>query len=162
MRKISANNKGFTLIELLVVIVIIVVFASIVIAAIGSASANSRDNERLINMKDMQVSVERYYDANNQYPSTENQWWGNCSAFGSHPATGPTGYVPGLSPTYLPKLPIDPRQTAGSCYLYNSDGLNYMILAYGTVEGAVPAQYQRPAYPSEQDYAIYTPGASGW
>ena len=160
MRKI--HRSGFTLIELLVVIAIIAVFAAIVIATISKAAANSRDSQRLINVKDMQVAIERYYDINNSYPNTGNQWWGNCSTFGSHSNTGASGYVPGLSPTYLPKLPIDPKQTTSACYLYNSNGLDYFLMAYGTVEGPIIPQYKRPLAPQEQDYAVYTLGATNW
>ncbi len=159
------RKKGFTLIELLVVIAIIAILASIVIAAISKASANSRDSQRLINLKNLQVAVERYYDVNNRYPSTGGNWQGLCSTFnysGTYTTSGPNGYIPNLAPTYIPKLPVDPRQTAGDCYIYKSDGINYMIMAYQTVEGTVPAQYQRPSNTSQQDYAIYTSGAATW
>ncbi len=178
MRKKSFQSglpaqTGFTLIELLVVITIIAIFAGIVIAAINKASGNGRDSQRLVNIKELQVAVERYYDANGHYPCTNTvsptgacsgiaAFFGNCPGFGSHPAFGTNGYIPGLAPTYIAKLPLDPRQTSGGCYLYKSDGIDYMILVYATIEGAVPAQYQRPVAPTQQDYAVYTSGASGW
>lgn len=66
----SKNYKrGFTLIELLVVIAIIGILSSIVLASLNSARKKGRDARRLADVKQLQLALELYYDANAQYPT---------------------------------------------------------------------------------------------
>ncbi len=63
------GQKGFTLIELLVVIAIIGVLASVVLASLNSARQKSRDARRIADVKELQLALELYYDANSSsYP----------------------------------------------------------------------------------------------
>lgn len=41
------------------------------------------------------------------------------------------GWIPGLSPDFLPELPLDPMHSATTQYVYVSDGANYKLLAQG-------------------------------
>jgi prepilin-type N-terminal cleavage/methylation domain-containing protein len=67
MKKTSA--RGFTLIELLVVIAIIGILSSVVLASLNSARAKGRDARRISDLKQIQLALELWYDANNQeYP----------------------------------------------------------------------------------------------
>ena len=136
------KKKGFTLIELLVVIAIIGVLASTVLASLNKARAKARDARRRVDLKQVFTALEFYYDANNAYPSTivgVLLWWGNCSAYGSHDITGANGWVPNLAPTYIPVLPLDPRYNSTfGCYLYNSNGTDYKLLAHQTTESICP------------------------
>ena len=69
--KKEGKNYGFTLIELLVVIAIIGILASVVLASLNSARKKSRDARRLADVKQLQVALELYYDANtSKYPAT--------------------------------------------------------------------------------------------
>ena len=78
MKKI--NKKGFTLIELLVVIAIIGILASVVLASLNSARAKSRDARRIADVKQLQLALELYADANNQaYPADINDLLTGCS-----------------------------------------------------------------------------------
>lgn len=78
----------------------------------------------------------------------------------------PNDAIPGLVPTYMPTLPRDPFSSTPSsyCYLYTSNGVDYKLLAYGTVEGGAVAPGSPMArYPSgcggnETSYGLYTPG----
>ncbi len=63
------KNKGFTLIELLVVIAIIGVLASVVLASFNSARKKSRDARRIADIKQLQLALELYFDANSTYPT---------------------------------------------------------------------------------------------
>lgn len=163
MRNPPPTNGGFTLIELLVVISIIGLLSSVILASLNSARAKSRDARRLADLSQVQTALELYYDGNGTYPVT-NAWWGNCSGWGSHPTSGANGWVPNLAPNYIPVLPTDPKPSASACYLYNSNGTEYMLLAYYTVEtytqGTNPVK--RPAAPSEPDFAYFSSGALGW
>ena len=159
--------RGFTLIELLVVIAIIAILASIILASLGSAQSKSRDVRRRADLKQLQTALELYQNDYNSYPSTGGSanWHGNCSGYGSYGTSGAGGWVPNLAPSYIPVLPLDPKPVPPSaCYLYRSDGTNYKLLAYNTVENTVlstDTMYD-PARPTGKTYAVYTPGARTW
>jgi type II secretion system protein G len=91
------SSKGFTLIELLVVIAIIGILASIVLASLNSARQKGRDARRLSDVKQIQLALELYYDANGVYPAA---------------ITGTTLTGPG----YISTLPTDPSN--GNNYTY--------------------------------------------
>ncbi len=61
-------KRGFTLIELLVVIAIIGILSSIVLASLNSARKKGRDARRIADVKQLQLALELYYDANSAYP----------------------------------------------------------------------------------------------
>lgn len=70
MRMFRKRTPGFTLIELLVVIAIIGILASIVLASLNSARRKSRDARRIADVKQLQLALELYFDANSSaYPS---------------------------------------------------------------------------------------------
>ena len=41
------------------------------------------------------------------------------------------GWIPGLSPEFLARLPLDPLHSADTQYVYASDGAGYKLLAQG-------------------------------
>ncbi|MDP3778923.1 MAG: prepilin-type N-terminal cleavage/methylation domain-containing protein [bacterium] len=166
----SKKNSGFTLIELLVVIAIIGVLASVVLASLNTARAKARDARRRVDLKQVQLALELYYDSNNGYPSNGPAYWGNCSYFGSHPTSGATGWVPNLAPTYIPTLPLDPRPNGTTgCYLYYSNGTDYKLIAHGTMEiqGCPPipindSMYDPARSATQCTIAIYSSGGAGF
>ena len=82
----KGGSKGFTLIELLVVIAIIGVLASVVLASLNNARKKSRDARRIADVKQIQLALELFFDANQSYASS----------------------TAGLAPTYIPVVPADP------------------------------------------------------
>jgi type II secretion system protein G len=147
-RKAKQKEKGFTLIELLIVIAIIGLLASIVMVSLSSARSKARDSQRRANLKQLQAALELYYNVNGGYPiTTGGTFWGETTAYGSHPLTGASAYIPNLSPTYVAVLPHDPLTNSaqggfGGCYvgageanyLYVSNGRDYKLLVHCLME----------------------------
>jgi prepilin-type N-terminal cleavage/methylation domain-containing protein len=86
----SRRSSGFTLIELLVVIAIIGLLASIILASLNTARQKGRDARRVADIKEIQLALELYYDANSGYP---------------------TSLAP-LAPSFISAIPTDPSSSA--------------------------------------------------
>ncbi len=105
----NTNQKGFTLIELLVVIAIIGLLASVVLLALNSARAKSRDAKRLADIRQLSTALELYYNDQGGYP----------------------GAAASLSPSYIGQVPSAPTPADGGCtttnnaYTYASSGSSY-------------------------------------
>lgn len=101
MKNIIMKKNGFTLIELLTVIAIIGILSSIVVASMTSARQKARDTKRVSDIKQLQLALATYADANsNHYPATLDL----------------------LAPTYIPTIPVPPGGTRQTTYssLYNA------------------------------------------
>ena len=113
-----ARQKGFTLIELLVVIAIIGILSSIVLASLNTARAKGRDARRVSDIKQIQLSLELYYDACGNYPAniytTSNNVCGSTSSGVGLVQGGYISVVP-----YDPSAPSPCTADGGSgCYAY--------------------------------------------
>lgn len=180
-------RKGFTLLELIVVVAIIAMLATVGVSSYQNVQVNSRNAKRKADLKEIKKSLAAYYGANARYPCsgtgatacTTPAWRGTCSGYGSYSDTGATGYVPGLAPQYIDKLPRDPREsqtnpgsataicrtTAGNnCYVYYSNGVDYKMLVNCSPEGTMSAT--DPFYDSArptQAWAVWSSStSSGW
>ena len=92
------HKRGFTLIELLVVIAIIGILSSVVLASLNSARKKGRDARRIADIKQLQLALELYYDAN-----------------GSYPAVISTATV--VTPGYISVVPTDPSNNVEYAYM---------------------------------------------
>ena len=124
-------KQGFTIIELLVVIAIIAILASVIWTNLNSAKIKARDARRRLDLGQLQLALELFFDKNNSYPSTGGAWWGVSQNGGSKTTAGVNAYIPQVTPTYIRVLPVDPldKRTGWAGYLYNSDGSHYKIIA---------------------------------
>ena len=59
---------GFTLIELLVVITILGILTAGAVTSFGSSRQSARDSTRQAHLKDLQSSIESFYNSNQGYP----------------------------------------------------------------------------------------------
>ncbi len=161
------SGAGFTLIELLVVIAIIGLLASVVLVSLNSARFKSRTAKRVADLSQLQKALELYYSENNAYPvspsDSQGPWAGITSCWGPDTAL----YIPGLVPTYLPKLPTDPKNSA-DCdkqYIYNSNGTDYKLIAHNAEDILdVIAKYPNLVDPGRPTWAFgnWSPGGAGF
>lgn len=132
-------KAGFTLIELLVVIAIIGVLASIVLASLNTARRKSRDARRIADIKQIQLALELYFDAQTtpQYPVAT----ATCDA------TNARGLEVLATGGFIPSTPRDPNASP-NCYLYTSlsSGTRTTYHLGGTLEDTA-----NPALNSDKD-----------
>ncbi len=132
----TSKARGFTLLEILVVMAIIGILASIITVALTGGRNKGRDARRVADIKNLQVALNSYLNANDTYPSV---------------GTDDTGYAittlqTALVPAYLPKIPQDPLYPGVSAvagdyqYVRGPSGLSYGIWVYlETAMGGLPA-----------------------
>lgn len=133
----NKNEKGFTLIELLVVIAIIGLLASVVLLALNSARAKSRDAKRLADVRQIASALELMFNDKSAYPTSGV---GSCTGAGADGtvaldqcavAAGGTTFTP----TYIGLIPTSPTPQDGSCsatqntykYIAPTDGSTYTL-----------------------------------
>ena len=147
-----SRKKGFTLIELLVVISIISLISSIVLASLNSAKMKSRDARRMSDMKQMEIALELYYDANNRYPDSDFAGCGTWDSSGDG-----TFITPLVQNNFLPAHVLDPT-TNDSCG-------NYAYYRYDAGNAGCPASrgsfYVLGVRDMETSGNPY-PGSLGW
>lgn len=178
------NRRGFTLIELLVVISIISLLSSIALSSMSTARMKAKNAKRMTDLKTMHNVIQLYMlDHNGAPPSTcaagpqttcvgSSVWKGSDAPTYIDAAYFTTNFV---NAGYISSWPTDPlppgaanRGTNDRGYLYKSDGIDYKILIYGTVEGGtVPTSNYLSRWPAscggpQASYAVYSAGAACW
>jgi prepilin-type N-terminal cleavage/methylation domain-containing protein len=165
----NSPQKGFTLIELLVVIAIIGILSSVVLASLNTAKNKANDAKRMTDLNAIQTALEMYASTYNSYPVSPTWAWSSrCNAW---PDLAGGDVIPGLVPTYLPKMPSDPAMDAVAntcCYLYLSNGTDYKLLAHNcptsykcSGSGEVNGGFYDPVRPT-WSCQVSTQGGEGW
>jgi len=134
------RSRGFTLIEVILVIAVLGILAGIVVVSYGNAQQTARNAKALNDMKAVEDLVEIYHSKNGTYPkttdNTQANWKSvdvltddNCENGSSQP-----DWIPGVGTLPQSQLPA-PKGADGKkgCYLYASNGSEYVISAWNMV-----------------------------
>ncbi len=145
------HRSAFTLVELLVVIAIISLLAAILFAAFARVRENGRKTNCLSNMKQIQIAIMQYSDANDEtmpltfadFNPTNNTW---------EPANGEKAWVEALQPyiqsTQVFNCPSDTSVATSSATTSNTDYAYNAALAFGAGGARLPritAEITHPA-----------------
>ena len=115
-----SRKGGFTLIELLVVIAIISLLSSIVLTSVNSARVKARDVRRKADLRQLELAVQFYYDANGTFPPSVTTVADNTHSTTEGGVNWPVAFRNELAP-YLSPLPLDPLHPAR---LYAAERMN--------------------------------------
>lgn len=131
-------RRGFTLIELLVVISIISLLSSVVFSSVNTARFKARDARRMSDLRNLQLALELYRDANGLYPvttvskydATHNNWDLRVTHSADLSWTDKTtaGTIANLLAPYMSTLPTDPVNSPAGIDPWWG-GLNYMYIS---------------------------------
>lgn len=156
--KTWAKQRGFTIVELLIVIVVIAILAAISIVAYNGIQNRAKNTAVQNDIRQVAKLIELYNADKGSYPSTggmNNVFTDSNCAFApdADAAAGYRGsqWVPGLVGDYTSSLPQNPglsgtgRAGLGGCYVYVSDGANYIVSAWNAKRNGpgTDAMYRR-------------------
>ena len=126
---IQKNRKGFSILELMIVVTIIGILASVAVQKWREYQSKTRDNIRKTAMLQIAKALEIYYIQNKAYPVQANYKGSFAKPLALE---GDDGYIPGLAPKYVDRLPEDPLADVADTngYMYKSDGVMYKFLSH--------------------------------
>lgn len=134
------DRRGFTIVELLIVIVVIAILAAIVIVTYNGIQAKARNATRINDIKTTQKLIEAYNIQHGEYPKTTNNPHSNWRAAdvrtddNCYNGVSVADWVPGF--TGLPQSDqtgAEGAEGVKGCYLYASNGREYIISAWNMV-----------------------------
>jgi len=129
------NRRAFTLVELLVVIAIIGLLSTVAVVSLNTSRAKARDAKRLGDLRQFAAAINLYYEATGTNPQCLGAYGYSCTSTVFVNAGNLSDLD--ISPTYMGKIPSDPKNIAtqygyyyvrgykptGSC-TYAATGLN--------------------------------------
>lgn len=117
---------------------------------------------RITDLDNIHHALQKYRTDNNSYPLARDGL-----TIANVNSENYEKWIPGLAPTYLKAVPLDPRsdRSINRYYLYISDGIDYKIVAHGADDIATVLQSRPelvdPRRPGHA-YGFWTPGAAQW
>jgi type II secretion system protein G len=112
--KNSLTRNGFTLVELIVVVSILAILAGALIPRITNRMAQSRDAQRLSDIRTIKTAVDQYFIDKGTYPAPHQN-----SAFGGWDVSQDGDFIPELfAAGYLKSVPHDPLNDDTYQYRY--------------------------------------------
>lgn len=127
LRRNLVSVHGFTLIELLIVISIIGILSAVGLTTFPGVFARARDARRIEDSRDITKALQQFYSEKGKYPPSSST---SCNPGWCSSVSGSSTWIPDLSPTYIPSVPVDPVNTGGSPELiswYTTDSSDYCL-----------------------------------
>lgn len=158
---------GFTIVELLIVVVVLAILAALVIVAYNGVQERARNSRRQSAINAAQKIVEVYSAENGEYPKTTTNPKANWRAADVRTDDNCTNgssqadWIPGVE-EILPQSGPDAQGVDGKtgCYLYVSNGSQYVISAWNMVESPqTSTMYRRlgfRAFQTDSSTQFYT------
>jgi len=129
-KHINVEKSAFTFIELMITVVVIAIISTISVIAFNGTRIQQRDSQRLLDIKQVALGLERYKNLNGDLPDCSsnlicdydsNNSWESC--LGQH-----------LKP-FIGNIPIDPGNIANIGYCYQNEpdtttGISQVSLIY--------------------------------
>jgi prepilin-type N-terminal cleavage/methylation domain-containing protein len=132
-------GAGFTIVELLIVIAIIGILAAIVIVAYNGIQERARNASRQSDIQTARKIVEAYSVTNGNYPITTNNPKSNWRAAdvrsddNCQNGSSQANWIPGVTDRLPQSGPSSGVDGLPGCYLYVSDGSEYVISAWNMI-----------------------------
>ena len=127
------RQTGFTIVELLIVIVVIGILATITIVAFNGIQTRARNAETQSAINGIAKKIEIYNAQQGSYPSTGGLGAVytdvNCPI-----GTKQANWIPGIDNLPQSRQPSLGLNSIG-CYMYASDGVNYILSAWNMAAG---------------------------
>ena len=131
------SNYGFTIVEILIVIAVVAILAAIIVVVYRGIQDRARNSIKINDLKTTERLVETYKVINGEYPKTTNNPKSNWKAADVRTddncfnGTSQPDWIPGITE----KLPQSDSSAvgvggAGGCYLYASNGAEYVLSAW--------------------------------
>ena len=176
--KRGQKQTGFTIVELLIVIVVIGILAAITIVAYNGMQAKAKNSSLQSTVSQLQKMVEAYNAQTGSYPNTGglNNVYSdaNCPYAADSDGQETAAWIPGIaavSPAPLPQSNFGAggrTGTSAGCYLYSSDGANYILSAWNAKAGGPSSDglyrrlgFREPSFSSANQYLCNHNGAIG-
>jgi prepilin-type N-terminal cleavage/methylation domain-containing protein len=144
------KSSGFTIVELLIVVVVISILFTITTMAFNGVQSKARAARMQSSINALQKAVQLYQSENGAFPVTTNNPKANWRAADARTDSNCTNgssqadWIPGVTA----KLPASDSTTVGvdgikGCYIYVSDGTEYVISAWNMVPSPQTVSFYR-------------------
>lgn len=138
--ELGRKSRGFTLAELLIVIAVIGILVAVITVAYNGIQQRARDAQIKSNINDIQKIVQLYYGESGGFPVTTQNPKSNWRAadvrtdYNCTNGSSQVDWIPDIS-SALPKSYTTSVGVDGTkgCYIYVSDGVDYVISAWNMV-----------------------------
>ena len=136
------RTKGFTIVELLIVITVLAILAAITIVAYNGAQERAQNVRRLSDIKSVQRVIEVYQTEHGTYPQTTTNPKANWRAADvltdddCSNGSSTANWIPAVSERLPQSGTVKPVGADGKtgCYLYVSDGKEYVLSAWNMLD----------------------------
>lgn len=145
------RTKGFTIVELLIVITVIAILAAITIVAYNGVQERAQNVRRLSDIKSVQRVIEVYQTEHGTYPQTTTNPKANWRAADvltdddCSNGSSTANWIPAVAEKLPQSGAVKPIGADGKtgCYLYVSDGKEYVLSAWNMLDAPQTATLYR-------------------